>query len=393
MTKDSHSIFISYASPDRDKTLVFFDWLKKNGFNVWMDCRSLMAGQNWDFEIKRALDKATFVLMFISKVSYDRRGYLQREMKLALDKLDEKLIDDIYIIPVLLDDDAKVPDQLKGIQYISASDPQCLTQIADALQHQLERLGIEKAEIQEKEQIYWTFRIKKEEWDGLPGYEVELQFLDFSSEIYPNIKEIGDYIKGNLLRPLFQHREQKFSQSPESLNYGQNKYRRTNTYDAHCEEPVIVGKVVSIVYTIHWYGAGAAHPNHHFETYNFFLEPVIIIEHLENIFIDLENALKIIQAEAREQLYNKLNYEEEIVEEDDDSNSYNGWIAEGTKEWKSFHSFSFQTDGIEILFPPYQVASYAEGSHVVKIPYHKIIKIMRSEFISYLNLEYLDLTT
>ena len=120
-----------------------------------MDCRSLKPGQNFDFEIKRALDKATFVLMFISKLSYDRRGYIQREIKLALDKLNEKLIDDIYIVPVLLDD-AEVPDQLKGIQYISANDPKCQEQILDALQHQLERLGIKQLEAQEKEQNHWT---------------------------------------------------------------------------------------------------------------------------------------------------------------------------------------------------------------------------------------------
>ena len=62
MTEDSSSIFISYASPDRERVLEYFDWLKKNGFNVWMDCRSIKAGQNWDFEIKRGLDKATFIL-------------------------------------------------------------------------------------------------------------------------------------------------------------------------------------------------------------------------------------------------------------------------------------------------------------------------------------------
>ena len=85
-------------SPDKEKVLPYFDWLEKQGFNIWIDYRRLKPGQNWDFEIKLALDKATIVLMFISKLSYDRRGYLQRELKLALDKLSEKLIDDIYII-------------------------------------------------------------------------------------------------------------------------------------------------------------------------------------------------------------------------------------------------------------------------------------------------------
>src|SRR5689334_22163217 len=125
MAETDPSIFISYASPDHERVLPFFEWLEKHGFNVWMDIRRLKPGQNWDFEINRALEKATFVLLFISKLSFDRRGYVQRELKLALDKREEKLIDDIYIIPVLLDDDVRIPDQVRDVQCIRASDLRC----------------------------------------------------------------------------------------------------------------------------------------------------------------------------------------------------------------------------------------------------------------------------
>lgn len=383
MSETLHSIFISYARPDREQVLPYFDWLDKNGFNVWMDCRRLKAGQNWDFEIKRALDKATFVLMFISKLSYDRRGYLQREIKLAFDKLAEKLVDDIYIVPVLLDDDAQVPEQLKGIQYISANDSECREQIADALRHQLERLGIEQLETQDKEQVYWTSRIKKEEWEGLPGYEVELQFLEFRSDIYENVAEIGEYIKSNFLLNLFRHRESKFTQSPESFNYGQNKFRRTDTYDAHCNEPIIKGKVISLVYSVSWYGAGAAHPNYHFETYCFLLEPVILIKSLEDIFVESEKAFKIIQDEIREQLYQVK------VGEDEEEKLSPEWIDDGTKEWSDFGAFAFQPDGIEFLFAPYQIAAYVYGDHSAKIPYEKIVSFMKNEYAYSLEIEHL----
>ena len=386
MTENSHSIFISYASPDRERVLPYFSWLEKQEFNVWIDCRRLRAGQNWDFEIKRALDKATFVLMFVSNLSYDRRGYLQRELKFALDKLSEKLIDDIYIIPVLLDDDVLIPEQLKGIHCIAASDSQCREQIADALQHQLERLGIEQKEIQEKEEVYWTSEIKREEFDGIPGYEVELQFLTFRSDKYLNLSEIGECIKGDFLRALFQHREEKLSPMPDSFNYGQDKFQRTNTYEAHCDEPIIVEKIISIQYSIDWYGAGAAHPNYHFQTYSFLLEPLILIESLESIFNDSDVGFKSIQTEVRKQLCAiRLN----------DGDSYEDvelppeTINDGTKEWSDFSSFVFQPDGIEFLFAPYQVAAYALGSHSAKVPYESIVKMMKKEYISNLGIEYL----
>ena len=154
MIEDHPSVFITYAHPDQERVLPFYQWLNNQGFNVWMDCRSLKPGQNWPLEIDRALNEATFVLAFVSKFSFDRRGYVQRELKVALDKLTEKLADDIYIIPVILDDDSEIPEQLRSLQCIRASDPRCQAQIADAIRLQLERLGFERREVQEKEQLY-----------------------------------------------------------------------------------------------------------------------------------------------------------------------------------------------------------------------------------------------
>ena len=261
--KDNCSIFISYARLDQQKVSLFVDRLEEQGFDVWVDYQRLKPGQNWNFEIERALGKATFVVSFVSKLSYDRRGYLQRELRLALDKLTEKLIDDIYLIPVLLDDEVQIPEQLKHLHCIRASNPDCYAQIVDAVNYQLERLGLEQQKIQKQEQVYWKYQIKREEWDGIPGYEVELQFFEFISDRYPCVHEIGEYIKGILLPTLFNHRKFKFSQSPEFFDYSHEKFRRTNIFDAQCREPIIVGKTISIQYDVHWYGAGAAHPNYH----------------------------------------------------------------------------------------------------------------------------------
>jgi hypothetical protein len=69
-----------------------------------MDYKRVKAGQHWDFEIRRALDKAAIIVVFISNNSIDRRGYVQREIKLALEKAEEKLIGDIYELSLNLGD-------------------------------------------------------------------------------------------------------------------------------------------------------------------------------------------------------------------------------------------------------------------------------------------------
>jgi hypothetical protein len=182
--QDSPQVFLSYANPDQQRVTPFFESLKNSGFNVWYDCKQLKPGQNWDFEIKRALDKSIIVITFLSENSITRRGYVQREIKIALDKLSEKLIDDIYIIPVKLDDDIQIPEQLKGIQCISANVPNCMASVEEALTFQLSKLGVETLKLQRKEELSWSFYTKKEAWDGLPGYEVELQFIKLLSSKY-----------------------------------------------------------------------------------------------------------------------------------------------------------------------------------------------------------------
>jgi len=385
MVEDDYIIFISYANTDRSRVEPFYEWLDTRGFYVWMDSRRLLPGQNWEFEVKRALDKASFVMAFVSANSLDRRGYVQRELKVALDRLSEKLTDDIYLIPVLLDDNFPIPDQLKGLHCIRASDPQCFDRIASALQHQLERLGIKRKELQNKEGVSWVSRIERESWDGLPGYEVDLQFLEFHSEKYPNVKEIGDYIRGNLLASLFKHRADKLNQMPNLFNYGQDKYKRTNTYDAHCREPIIRGKVITVQYSIDWYGAGAMHPNHFFQTYCFVLEPLVLVSALEDIFKQPDKALAVLQAEIREQLY-----QVRIGKNPEENNKLDkDWVDKGTQAWGDIASFVFRTEGIEFSFAPYQVAAYAWGSHFVAVPYTKIAALIRSVYRSALQIEHL----
>ena len=383
MTTDDFPIFISYASPDRDRVLSYLDHLQQMNFNVWVDFQSIKPGQNWDFEIRRAFSKATFILAFVSNNSVSRRGYVQRELKMALDMLQEKLIDDIYIIPVILDDDVTMPVELSGIQYVKASDPECKTLIVGALNHQIERLNSRRNQIQQKEDITWTTRTIDESWDGLPGYNVKIQYLELHSGHIRNIHEISEYIKGEFLSTLFQHRVYRIRQSPEFFKYDQNKYSRTNNYDAFCGEPTIIGNLISIQYAINWYGAGAMHPNHSFRAFNFLLEPLVPIESLIELFEDPKEVFPILQEEVRKCLYEILCDSESATSR---SKRRREWINKGTENWDGLDTFAFTETGLEIMFAPYRVADYASGSHSCFIPYTMLVPSMKSHYVNEMKL-------
>ena len=383
---DNHQIFISYASPDQDRVIPFYEFLEMQSLNPWIDCRRILPGQNWDFEIKRALDKSSIVVIFLSHNSVNRRGYFQRELKIALDKSTEKLVDDIYLIPVLLDDYLQIPDQLRSLQFIHANAPKCNELIVSAIRHQLDRMGIDIQKTQQQEHVYWSSQQKREVWDGLPGYEVEFEFIEFRSDRYPNIAEIGEYVKGDLIQSIFRHREEKLIQSPDIYDYGQDTFLRTNTCDAFYRRPVIKGNVLSIQYTINWYGAGAAHPNFFFKTFSFVLEPLFLISSLEKVFAEPDSTFVILQADVREQLYR-------ILIGDDSTGGAQPLdkdrIDSGTENWRDFSAFVFGEQGLEILFAPYHIAGYVCGPQLADIPYDRLAKLMRPEYQSALQVEHL----
>lgn len=385
---DQHVIFLSYASPDRDRVFEWFDYLAGKGFAVWMDKRRLKGGQNWDFEIKRALQKATIIVVFLSANSVDRRGYAQREIKAALDQARDKLIDDIYLIPVMLDVGVQIPAELDRIQVIKPEDGDQMQATADAVSTQLEKLGAETARIQGETELRWTITTHKDQWDGLPGYDSSYQVPRFHSETYPHVGDITEVIRGWLVGQIMSQREVKFDQSPDHLNFGQGRYRRQNSWEASCSEPKVKERVVTIAYTVWWYGAGAAHPNFGFQTFAFTLDPVTQITRLQDLFSDADAAFAIIQAEVRRHLLD-LSFEG-MTNDGEPLKLLEDQVHSGTETWDDFQTFIFGDEGIEFQFGAYHVAPYAFGPQSASVAYDAVVKLMRPHFACALGIEHLQ---
>lgn len=385
---ERHLIFLSYASPDRERVFEYYDFFSNKNFQVWMDKRSIKGGQNWEFEIKRALQKAAIIIVFLSRNSVNRRGYVQREIKIALDQARDKLIDDIYIIPVMLDTGVPVPAQLDDIHILRPEDGDTMQAAAEAIELQLRELGAEAARIQGESELRWTLTTHKDSWDGLPGYEVEYQLPRFHSDVYPQVSEITDIIRGWLLSQAMGERAVKYEQDCDSFNFGQNRFQRQNSWEASCGDPKIKARVATVAYSIWWYGAGAAHPNHGFKTFTFTLDPVTQINRLESIFKVPQTVLPCIQAAVRESL---LAERFEGMTSDDEPLALDPeWVERGTEAWDDFTNFVFGDDGIEILFGSYHVAPYAFGPQTAVVPYEKIALFMKKHFACALGVEHLQ---
>lgn len=130
---EENRIFLCHASEDKPKVIEVYRKLKAAGLHPWLDKMDLLPGQYWDQEIQKALRQSRFIIIFFSSYSVSKRGYVQREFKLALDTLQEIPGGQIFIIPVRLDA-CTIPDRFSHIHHVDLYEPEGFDLVLKAIQ-------------------------------------------------------------------------------------------------------------------------------------------------------------------------------------------------------------------------------------------------------------------
>jgi formylglycine-generating enzyme required for sulfatase activity len=133
-------IFISYAREDSARVKALYQQLADAGFQPWLDREHIIPGQQWEPVIKRALKQSDFVLVCLSATSINKRGFLRREIKQALEQAGDMLEEDVYLIPARLDD-CEVPDILEHLQWVDLFEDYGWEDLLGAFAFQLQKLG------------------------------------------------------------------------------------------------------------------------------------------------------------------------------------------------------------------------------------------------------------
>ena len=102
-------IFLAHAKEDKEAVVHLYRQLRKRGYHPWLDTEDLLPGQNWRSEISKAIETSQVFIACLSERSVDKEGYVQKELKMALDTYADKPPNSIYLIPVRLDE-CTVPD-------------------------------------------------------------------------------------------------------------------------------------------------------------------------------------------------------------------------------------------------------------------------------------------
>jgi hypothetical protein len=111
-------VFLCHASQDKPTVRELYQKLAAEGWiDPWLDEEKLLPGQDWDLEIEKAVEAADAIIVCLSGTSISKEGYVQKEIKVALNYALYRPEDTIFIVPLRLDD-CSVPRHLSTIQYI-----------------------------------------------------------------------------------------------------------------------------------------------------------------------------------------------------------------------------------------------------------------------------------
>jgi TIR domain len=110
-------VFLCHSSGDKEHVRRLYRQLCRDGVCCWFDEEDLRPGQDWEREINRAIRASRYVLACLSAASISKAGFVQKELRKALDVADEQPEGSTFLIPVRLEE-CEIPDRLSKWQWV-----------------------------------------------------------------------------------------------------------------------------------------------------------------------------------------------------------------------------------------------------------------------------------
>jgi hypothetical protein len=97
-------VFIAYVQEDLSFARKLYRAFEESGFRPWLDKKKLMPGQNWPRAIETAIQTSDFFVACFSRRATSKRGSFHSELRYALFCAAKVPLDEIFLIPLRLDD-------------------------------------------------------------------------------------------------------------------------------------------------------------------------------------------------------------------------------------------------------------------------------------------------
>jgi anti-anti-sigma factor len=130
---DALRVFLCHSSTDKSAVRGLHKRLLQAQVQPWFDEVDLLPGQLWELEIPAAVRRSDAILVFLSQGAVGRSGYLQREIRYALDAAQEQSDESLFLIPVRLEE-CEVPERLRKWQWVDLFSDNGFSRILTSLQ-------------------------------------------------------------------------------------------------------------------------------------------------------------------------------------------------------------------------------------------------------------------
>ncbi len=111
-------VFIAYVEEDLRLAKKLYQVFEQHGLRPWLDKKKLMPGQNWPRSIETAIQTSDFFVACFSRRSASKRGGFHSELRYALSCASKVPLDEIFFIPLRLDN-CIVPRSITAeVQYV-----------------------------------------------------------------------------------------------------------------------------------------------------------------------------------------------------------------------------------------------------------------------------------
>jgi len=134
-------IFICHAEEDTDNAMLLYWQLNEVGFDPWIDKEKLLPGQDWELVIKKQMRKTDSIILCLSRLSVSKTGYVQKEVREAVDISEYHPSEDIFLIPIKFDK-CEVPLELSKYHWTNLFSEHGIDSIVRSLHARCKQLGI-----------------------------------------------------------------------------------------------------------------------------------------------------------------------------------------------------------------------------------------------------------
>lgn len=134
------TVFLCHSAGDKPAVRNLHKRLKESDVAAWLDEEELIPGEDWAAAMPDVVKRSDVVVICLSESSIGKTGYVQKEIRIALDAADERPEGTIFLIPLRLEE-CVVPDRLKKWHYVNLYEERGYKRLMVALEKRATQLG------------------------------------------------------------------------------------------------------------------------------------------------------------------------------------------------------------------------------------------------------------